>query len=191
MKHEIKKSLSEISDVWCSDVGSDKSTAHSYTRIYEELFSQYRERDIKILEVGIKSGSSLRMWEEYFSKNSQIIGVDLAPPRSYQVNLNFKNITTLIGDATDENFMSQFNDLDIFIDDGSHNLIDQVKTMNIMKPLMKNGSLYIIEDVGTFEKDFNECITQLNLNCDSNGEIIDLRTERPNEICNALYVIKY
>ena len=56
---------------------------------------------------------------------------------------------------------------------------------------MKNGSLYIIEDVGTFEKDFNECITQLNLNCDSNGEIIDLRTERPNEICNALYVIKY
>jgi len=39
------------------------------------------------------------------------------------------------------------NDIDIFIDDGSHKTNDQIFTCKIIMPLLKNNVTYIIEDV--------------------------------------------
>jgi hypothetical protein len=47
--------------------GTDKSSSsHGYLDIYERHFCQMKDEPIRVLEIGIFNGSSLKMWEEYF-----------------------------------------------------------------------------------------------------------------------------
>ena len=53
--------------------GTDKWGSHYYAQHYDAHFSKYRNKKIKILEIGVggykdpnKGGESLRMWKEYF-----------------------------------------------------------------------------------------------------------------------------
>jgi len=48
---------------------------HPYTCFYHELFSTIKNNKLKILEIGLLFGDSIKCWREYF-KNSQIIGLD-------------------------------------------------------------------------------------------------------------------
>src|SRR6185369_13519508 len=57
----------------------DKGTVHSYIEVYEELFAPYRKKAKNILEIGLMSGESLRMWTEYFSGNVFGIDCDIKP----------------------------------------------------------------------------------------------------------------
>ena len=50
-----------------------------YFDIYEENFSKFKKRKITILEIGIAKGGSLRMWKNYFSSDSTIVGIDINP----------------------------------------------------------------------------------------------------------------
>jgi 8-demethyl-8-alpha-L-rhamnosyltetracenomycin-C 2'-O-methyltransferase len=65
--------------------GTDKWGPHFYTPIYHELFSAWRDRPIRLLEIGVGGygfrkvgGSSLSMWAEYFPRG-HITGLDIAP----------------------------------------------------------------------------------------------------------------
>ena len=73
------KSLLEIySQDTSPDAHGDKGTAHSYIEhYYEYAFKPYRNKNINLLEIGIAQGQSLRMWREYFSPDSRIIGYDI------------------------------------------------------------------------------------------------------------------
>ena len=42
----------------------------------ERYFERYRLKKIKVLEVGVEAGTSLRMWKEYFP-NAEIHGFDI------------------------------------------------------------------------------------------------------------------
>ena len=64
--------LIEISKYYTTDKGS----IHSYLSVYEQMFNILRNRKIDLLEVGISSGGSLKMWREYFLKG-KIIGLDV------------------------------------------------------------------------------------------------------------------
>jgi len=50
---------------------------HDYARFYDFFLSSKKEDNIKLLEIGIYAGDSLRMWNEYFSNNACIVGVDI------------------------------------------------------------------------------------------------------------------
>ena len=50
-----------------------------YFNIYEENFSKFKKKKITILEIGIAKGGSLRMWKNYFSSDSKIVGIDINP----------------------------------------------------------------------------------------------------------------
>ena len=54
------------------------TTKHStgFLEIYENYFNDYKDNEIKILEIGVDKGSSLRLWREYFSK-AIICGLDI------------------------------------------------------------------------------------------------------------------
>ena len=43
---------------------------HNYTEIYGDLLRYYKNRKNNILEVGIRQGGSLKMWEEYFQNST-------------------------------------------------------------------------------------------------------------------------
>ena len=51
----------------------------SYFQVYEKIFSKYRNKKIKFVEIGVANGGSLFMWKKYFGKKAKIIGIDLNP----------------------------------------------------------------------------------------------------------------
>ena len=56
------------------------SLKHSaYFQVYEELLSQYRNKKITFVEVGVLNGGSLFMWRDFFGPEARIIGVDFNP----------------------------------------------------------------------------------------------------------------
>ncbi len=55
--------------------GTDKGSGHHYTGLYDILFRHRRNDPLKILEIGVQFGCSLRMWTGYFP-NAQVTGID-------------------------------------------------------------------------------------------------------------------
>lgn len=121
-------------------------TGHEYTPFYSE---QLRGRTIKrVLEIGICTGASLRMWAEYFPR-AEIWGIDSVPETMF----NADRIHTLICDQADTLSLIKTRNLflpdtfDLMIDDGSHRAEDQILSAQILSELLTLNGLYIIEDV--------------------------------------------
>ena len=157
------------------DVGhNDKGGTHSYLSTYETLFSPFRN-GCTMMEMGTAQGMSLKLWDKYFI-NSTIIGVDLSFPfdglRLIQDGVN--KIRLVEGNCTKIDFLQELQELqefyDIVIDDASHMGEDQIKTFNLVKPYMKKGGVYIIEDILNID-----VMRPVLLSLHSNCEIIDLR----------------
>jgi hypothetical protein len=150
------KTLSEIyysnKNLRGPDNGGDKGTAHSYINTYSDVLQKYQDKDINILEIGVYEGHSLLLWNEYFTPNSKIYGVDINPDcKQYEKD----NMFVLIGDATDKQFMNnsfEFTKFDIIIDDGSHLREDQLSSFKILfDKYLNEGGIYIIEDINSLD----------------------------------------
>ena len=46
----------------------------SYFQVYENIFSEYRNKKITFVEIGVANGGSLFIWKKFFGKNAKIIG---------------------------------------------------------------------------------------------------------------------
>jgi 23S rRNA U2552 (ribose-2'-O)-methylase RlmE/FtsJ len=148
----------------------DKGTAHTYIDEYERLLTPYRD-NINFLEVGVSHGESIQMWSEFFN-DSNIFGVDITPVNLRHL-LDREEFKIIIGDATQESILELLpKDImfDVIIDDGSHILYHQINTFNIFKSRMKEGGIFIIEDVNNIDG-VAQILSGLHTNC----EIIDNR----------------
>lgn len=180
------KTLNEIySNHSFKEGHGDKGTIHTYIEEYELLLEKYRN-DITFLEIGVFYGESLEMWSEYFT-NSRIYGVDIN--NHYNKHLeNDERFKIIISDATKFEIMNHFPkpiQFDVIIDDGSHRLEDQIITFNILKPHMKPGGLYIIEDINNIDQSKN-VFTSLFDNC----RIIDNRHKK-NRFDDVLVIYQF
>lgn len=129
---------------------TDKNSKfHNYTRQYEKLFENYRDCKLKVLEIGVYKGESLKAWKEFFThEETVVVGVDILE----ECKLCFENVE--IGDSTDKEFMKmvheKYGPFDIIIDDGGHRNGQVIKTFEIMFPLLNDKGLYIVEDTVCF-----------------------------------------
>ena len=126
--------------------GTDKSSkCHNYTAVYGQIFDGIRNEPLKILEIGIATGASLRMWLDYFP-NAKIHGIDTTLEHLQVVNN--ERLTLHIGNQTDRDFLDTIGiDFDIVIDDGSHRVEDQIFTFKHLWP--NTRLVYVVEDVYT------------------------------------------
>lgn len=127
---------------------------HNYLAYYWMHFRDIRLEVKKVLEIGIGTGASLRMWEEFFP-NATIYGIDLNPRCK---DFEGERRKVLIGDQADRHFLEQViqqtnGALDIIIDDGSHLMEHQLKSFEFLFPTMSDHGIYAIEDTGF--RDFN------------------------------------
>ncbi|MFN4276773.1 MAG: class I SAM-dependent methyltransferase [Ferrovibrio sp.] len=133
-------SLTELADHFKTDKGNIK---HNYTAVYETYLSGLRDRPgIRLMEIGVACGSSLKTWARYF-RDAKIVGIDIRPECATLCR-NYPNIRIEIGNATQKSFGT---DWDIIIDDGSHVSADIVDAFNINWPTLKSGGFYFIEDL--------------------------------------------
>ncbi|MEV4496195.1 hypothetical protein AB0J84_10880 [Micromonospora arborensis] len=135
--------------------GSDKWGARWYAGQYERFFHAYRDRPVRILEIGIggfqeadRGGASLEMWKRYFPR-ALVFGIDIEDKRF----LETQRLRTFRGNQADPEFLSKVleetGELDIVIDDGSHFCSDQIKSFEFLFPRLAAGGLYVIEDMET------------------------------------------
>ena len=123
----------------------DESLTKHYLEVYENHFSKLRMLPLQILEIGVQSGGSLRMWRDYFPI-SHITGVDI---NKKCIKHAGKRIDVVIGDQSDPRFLSTLSKFDIIIDDGGHRMYQQqISLIKLWKHLNKGG-IYVIEDLAT------------------------------------------
>lgn len=139
--------------------GTDKThhvfQGKSYCDIYERYLAPIRHSVKVFVEIGVKEGESLRMFEQYFP-NATIYGIDIDPRcRKHERD----RVKILIGDQNDEDFLNHVRKtvgaIDILLDDGSHMTAHQIKTFNILYPSIKRGGFYIIEDLRNSHEEWN------------------------------------
>ena len=132
--------LTQIADHFRTDKGSSH---HLYTPIYERYIEPWRSRSkLTILEIGVATGSSLRMWSAYFPQ-ARVIGLDVNE-QCREVCRDNTQIDVRIADATNTPQLEQF---DLIIDDGTHLAGHIAQTYRTHWPSLKPGGFYIIEDL--------------------------------------------
>ncbi len=130
--------------------GTDKSHAvHNYTKVYEDIFIGRKVKSM--LEIGVHTGASHRMWRDYFPK-ATIYAIDHNEFNTGSFGELGERIVHYVanqGKAEElEGAMSSFNTtFDLIIDDGSHVPEDIMVSLNTLFKYLNDGGLYIIEDV--------------------------------------------
>ena len=116
---------------------------------YEQYFSELREEEFNILEIGVSAGHSLKVWETYFP-NATIYGVDIQPACDRH---NTTRTKIKIGSQIDDNFMESIGEeagnFKIIVDDGSHVGDHMIHTLKTMWKYLAPEGYYIFEDTGT------------------------------------------
>lgn len=128
--------------------GTDKNSCHSYIEnFYEDAFEKYKKRKVSILEVGIETGGSLKLWKEYFTNAKSIVGVDISDDKLHPDYKDMDGVDIHICNGYDEVTSENFGKFDIIIDDGPHTLESQLKFIELYLKKLKKGGLFIIEDI--------------------------------------------
>ena len=129
--------------------GSDKANHHAYDVVYEGLFAPFRDRPIRMLEIGVEDGHSLDVWSKYFASGSKIFG--LAYNNTLKENLR-DNVTIFHGSQGDASVLDRLvgaGNFSIIIDDGSHLPSHQWNTFQTLWNTVTPGGVYVVEDIET------------------------------------------
>lgn len=114
-----------------------------FLKEYKKLFSDFKGKKGKILELGVQYGGSLELWEDWLPQ-FQVIGVDILDCKRFET----ERIKTIQCDQTDERIIEEAP-FDIVIDDGGHKMSQQINSFKMLYPQLNKGGLYIIEDLNT------------------------------------------
>ena len=132
-----------------------KPRAHKWTHYFEAyhaIFGLCRARAVRILEIGVYQGASLRLWKQYFNDpETVIVAIDIDATCS-QFDSPPENIHVRIGSQADASFLEtitrDFGPFDIIIDDGSHHSSHMIASFNhLFASALNDDGIYLAEDL--------------------------------------------
>lgn len=123
--------------------------AHHYLPLYWTHLRDIRLHVQNVIEIGVQTDRSMRMWEEFFPK-AMIHGIDLDPQCR---NLTGERRRMHIGDQSDRAFLDRVlarigQAPDLVIDDGSHIVRHQLASFEHLFPALSRHGVYVVEDMG-------------------------------------------
>jgi hypothetical protein len=117
---------------------------------YEQLFAPLRDRPLRLLELGVDRGGSLKMWRDYFPSGS-IVGLD-----AEEISLDEERIRVYRGLQQDTALLDRIgaecapDGFDVIIDDASHiGELTRTSFWHLFTRWLAPGGIYAIEDWGT------------------------------------------
>ena len=145
---EVKSN--ELYKLWKDLPGGHKWT--HYFSVYQTVFGPIHAQPLRILEIGVFHGASLKLWRKYFEHPETIIvGIDITPGcMAYEVVS--EGIRVRIGSQTDaaflRNVVKEFGPFDLIIDDGSHQSSHIIASFNhLFIAGLKESGIYFVEDL--------------------------------------------
>lgn len=144
---------------------TDKGTDHNYIDVYDELLAKYQSmKGINVLEVGVFTGGSLKMFNEYFD-HAIIYGIDpfIRTDNDALSKEFLKNGATCLETKLMEDLKSYDRikivkgysqsvlmgdtEFAVIIDDGDHRPKTQFETFINLEQYVTADGVYIIEDI--------------------------------------------
>jgi len=117
---------------------TDKATYHLYLDFYEKHID--RKSVKKFLEIGVQGGHSIKMWREWFEKETIVEGWDIKDCDAIQ-GADIKKVDQLSISQMQNNITGVY---DLILDDGGHTKKMMEASFGFLFPYSK---MYIIEDL--------------------------------------------
>jgi glycosyltransferase involved in cell wall biosynthesis len=121
-----------------------------YLEEYDRLFAHFRNKPIRILEIGVQNGGSLEIWAKYFARAEAIVGCDINP-KCATLQFEDPRISVIVGDVTHADVQADIKaastEFDIIIDDGSHTSREVIQSFCRLFAVLADGGIYVIEDL--------------------------------------------
>lgn len=121
-----------------------------YLDEYDRLFQPYRDKAVRLLEIGVQNGGSLDVWSKYFSEADALVGCDINE-KCKALEYEDKRISVIVNDANSEEaekaILAKSPSFDVVIDDGSHTSEDIVQSFARYFPHLSEGGVYVAEDL--------------------------------------------
>ena len=99
---------------------------------------------------GILGGGSIDMWNWYFGGECTVYAIDINPATRKHAA---PNVHIFIGDQANRTFLQEVvaaaPPLDFVIDDGGHTMEQQLATLDVVFPAVRDGGVYLCEDTHT------------------------------------------
>lgn len=185
------KSKNELANIIESlNLVTDKNSLHSYCdHFYEQEFKRYKNKTIKLVEIGVDQGGSLMLWANYFTMG-QITGVDVEwRGNCIEDCKKYQNISLMQCNAYDYSFAANTTKIDILIDDGPHSLDSQLFTVKILSNKINPGGILIIEDIES-DANLQALINAVPFHLKPYVEVKDLRSIK-NRYDDLMLIIRY
>lgn len=126
----------------------DMLKSECFLQRYERIFAEIHTDSPVIVELGVHSGGSLRLWSDTFP-SATIIGFDAHAPAK-GLPLNCTLVRGFQGERADlQRILAHVDTIDIVIDDCSHQAGPTRLAFDILFPHVRSGGFYVIEDWGT------------------------------------------
>ena len=138
----------ELYDIWQTIPGAHKWM--HYFNTYHRVVAHFENRPIRMLEIGVYRGGSLRMWRKYLPKDSIIVGIDI-DPSCKQFEKEDENLYVRIGDQSNRAFLeeivAEFGPFDLILDDGSHMCSHMIASFrHLFISGLRDKGVYLVED---------------------------------------------
>lgn len=121
-----------------------------YLPVYDRALAHLQGQPVSFLEIGVFRGGSVRMWRDFFAAGSAVTFIDIDPACKA---LELPGTDIRIGDQTDAGFLGALGQekgpFDLIVDDGGHQMHQQITSFRALWPHLKDGGIYIVEDVHT------------------------------------------
>lgn len=146
--------LTEIANKHSTDKGTTFNIKHGYTETYPTYIPENVD---KILEIGVRFGPSIRMWNEYYPEAKIIYGLD------YCVEMPVSTLKSIqdespkykffVADQSNRGHLDYVSgvigegELDFILDDGSHYVDHQQISLARLFKNIKPGGIYMMEDL--------------------------------------------
>lgn len=129
----------KVSDKWSS-----------YLVEYGRIFSEYRDKPVTLLEIGVQNGGSLEIWSKFFTNAQKLVGCDINSDCAKLVYED-QRVVVVVGDADSDAVhaivLQHAPVFDVIIDDGSHRSSDIVKSFARYFPHLADGGVFVAEDL--------------------------------------------